>query len=124
MARVSEGLFTTDKYNKPMVLKDKDAVAILLLRLLVMVPGTNRKHPEMGIDIRGRYEYCEEDEVDELNTEIQTQIKTYLPQFNTSSVNCITEGRDMKIAIKVDDTVFNFSTASNLSDNEISLMMD
>ena len=125
MSVISEGLFTTDSYNKPMVLKDKDALAILLLRLLIMVPGTNRQHTEMGVDIRGRYEYSSEDEIDELNDEISKQIEIYLPNYASGAiVNCSSENRVLKVSINVDGTVFNFSSGTELDDNEISLNTD
>lgn len=124
MSMVSESLLSTSMYNKPMVLKDKDAVAILLLRLLIMTPGTNRQHPEMGVDVRGRYQYASEDEVDELSDEIRLQIDTYLPNFNTSTVDCTVSDKVLKISINVDGTVFKFSSGNNLSDDEISLNSD
>ena len=125
MSVISEGLFTTDSYNKPMVLKDKDALAILLLRLLIMVPGTNRRHPEMGVDIRGRYEYSSEDEIDELNDEITQQIETYMPNYASgASVNCTSENHNLKVSINVDGTVFNFTSSDEVGDKEISLNTD
>lgn len=127
MAQISEGLLTTDKYNKPMLLKDKDALAILLLRLLVMTPGTNPLHPELGVDIRGRYEYCGEDDLDDLNTEIETQISIYLPSYITCTVEAeIRDNRSMGISITIDDMLFKYSTAtgSDLATDEISVMSE
>lgn len=124
MAQISEGLFTTDKYNKPMLLHDKDAIAILLLRLLVMTPGTNPLHPEMGVDIWGRYEYCNEDELDELNEEIESQILAYLPNFSSCKVTAeLDSERQMKVSIYIDGSLFQYSTAGadQIGENEISL---
>lgn len=123
MSVISEGLFTTDSYNKPMVLKDKDALAILLLRLLIMEPGSNPLHPEMGVDIRGRYEYSSEDDLEDLNKEISDQIEVYLPNYRSSTIECTKDPNSnaMKVKINVDGTVFNFSSGTNLNDNEISL---
>ena len=122
MSSISQALLTTDSYKKPMTLKDKDALAILLLRLLIMVPGTNRLHPEMGIDIRGRYEYSSDDEIDELNTEIEQQIETYLPNYASGSkVECENDNRIFRVHINVDGTLFKYSSGNNLGDDEISL---
>lgn len=125
MAMVSEGLLSIDQYNKPMVLKDADAIAILLLRLLVMTPGTNYLHPEMGVNMRARYRYCSEDDMEDLNQEIITQINTYLPSYSTSSVNCEYQDGNIRVSINVDDTVFNYATGGiDSSENVISLMND
>ncbi len=121
MAKISEYLLSTDSYSKPKVVEDKDALAILLLRLLLMAPGDNMEHPEMGVDIIGRYRYSSEGDLKELNKEIQYQIETYLPLYRTTEVNCVKDGKYIKVNITIDGTLFQFNSNNNTAKDEISL---
>ena len=60
-----------------------------------------------------------------LNDEISKQIEIYLPNYASGAiVNCSSENRVLKVSINVDGTVFNFSSGTELDDNEISLNTD
>ena len=110
-----EFLLTTNDYKEPKVLGGKDAIAAKLLLLFNMVPGTNRMHPEMGVDLPGRYRFCGEDDLEDLQSEIQKQIETYLPDYS-SMINVIcqfsAEGL-IETAVQIDDTVYGFDTGEN-----------
>lgn len=111
----NEYLFATDEYNKPKVLAEKDAVATLFLRLLLLKPGDNPMHPEMGVDIKGRWCYCLEKDLDQLESEISVQINTFLPDYKSSEVSCSLESSVLVISITYDDTLFTYSAKGNIS---------
>ena len=116
-----EYLFSTNKYKKPYVLKDKDALAVILIRLLLMKPGTNPMHPEMGIDVIGRYRYCNRSDLQTLRQEVRDQIECYLREYQSVEVEPILSGGILKLNITIDDTIFKFTTDSKSAKDEISL---
>lgn len=75
-----------------------------------MKPGTDFLHPEMGIDIVGRYRYSEENDMDDLQEEINNQVTTYFPNYNTVSVSANFEGANIITKINIDDTLYTFSS--------------
>lgn len=121
MAVISESLMGIDIYNNPKVVKNEDALAILLIRLLIMEPGTDRLHPEMGIDAPGRFNYSFEDDISDLQDEIAKQIATYLPNYQNSEIECTNEDGELHLKITVDDTVFSYTTSETPEEGEISL---
>lgn len=76
----------------------------------MMKPGTDFLHPEMGIDIVGRYRYSEENDMDDLQEEINNQVTTYFPNYNTVSVSANFEGANIITKINIDDTLYTFSS--------------
>ena len=124
MPNIREDLFSTDQYNKPRVLKDKDALAVIILRLIKAKPGTDRLHPERGGDIVRRYLFCGPEDLDDLDEELQRQINVYLPNYNTCKVTSdvinMNGKSNLKLRVEIDDTIFSFSTdKDNLSESDI-----
>ena len=106
-----EYLLRTNEYNQPQVLSGKDAIATKLILLLNMKKGTDPRHPLMGIDMIGRYRYCEEEDVDELQQEINSQIEKYFPleiSLNTRAYVTWDDG-ELRILINSDDTTYAFT---------------
>lgn len=117
-----EYLLDTDAYNKPLVLKDKDALAVLLLRLLKMKPGDHPLHPEMGVDIVGRYRYCSAKDLPVLQREINNQISTYLPNYRTIDISVSSLEGEILVSINIDGTMFNYTTGESKENTLISLI--
>ena len=40
MQEFTEHVFTTSVFNRPLVLKDKDAILTIIVRIILMDPGT------------------------------------------------------------------------------------
>lgn len=108
---MQELLFKTNKFSKPMVLEGNDALSTLLCRLILMEPGTNPLHPEMGVGLVSRYRHSDVAEVEDLEQEIKDQIDHYLPQFRSVEVKCTIFEGDIRISININNTLFNFSTS-------------
>lgn len=112
---MNEYLLSTNKYNRPTVLKDRDTVNMLLLRLLMLTPGSMPLHPKMGVGVVSKWRYSDMDNISELETEIENQISTYLPMLLPVQVT-VTENEDVDkeiiIDINVDNIVYSYTTNS------------
>ena len=92
------------------------AYGILLMRLLLLIPGTNPLHPAMGVGIP-KYRFISSDGLNELQTLIQEQISTYLPsQFIESTKVYLTLKENTKyliITIIADETKYILDTEAS-----------
>lgn len=51
-----------------------------IIRLILLKKGTYPDHPEMGVDIKGRYRFAFDSEIGTLQSDIKNQIIAYLPE--------------------------------------------
>ena len=105
-----EYTLTITPLNRPEVLKQQEAIAMLLLRLILLNPGSDPLHPDMGVGIINyRYAFGK---LDELRQRVQDQIKNYLPCFPASEVKIdITSDKLCNILITVNDVVYTYDSA-------------
>lgn len=110
MIKEREYLCSIDNFNKPVVYSKQKSIALLLVRLILLEPGSDPLHPDMGVGIR-RYRYSM-NTLDELKKRVENQINTFLPCFRASSVEIeITEDRLCNINITVDDTIYVYDSS-------------
>lgn len=76
-----EYMLSYDTFNQPAVVEGALAEAFLLARLILMEPGSNPLHPEMGVGIKSNFRYSV-DNLDNLKAEIIRQKSIYLPDFD------------------------------------------
>lgn len=108
--RQKEYLFSTNEFNEPAVLTEKAAIAILLVRLIMMDPGSDPLHPTMGVGIR-KYRYGFNN-VDELQKEVETQIQTFLPCYqNATVVIIVSPDKTCNIEITINDVVYVYDSS-------------
>lgn len=105
-----EYFISLDKFNRPAEVTGEKAEAILLARLILMNPGSNPLHPDMGIGIKQRYRFSM-DKLPDLQREISEQINKYLPDFsNDLSTNIIlTPDKILNIEIMTATTVYTLT---------------
>ena len=97
---VVEYFLGTNEFNRPSVWTDVDATYVLLIRLIVLEPGTYPNHPRMGVGLVSRYRYAKADELNNLKNDIQNQIATYLPQFSSIDAELtLTNTKDLYLQI-------------------------
>lgn len=98
-----------------------NSAILMISRLILMVPGTCADHPEMGIDIKGRYRFAFEDELTQLGQELDEQITRYLPDFNLVSVSAEFKTKDMVgyivIDIQIDQVTYRI--LYNIDENKL-----
>ena len=114
---MKEYLLTTNNYLEPDVQEGSDAYAILLTRLLLLEPGTNPLHPEMGVGLGPKYRYLSEDDMAALQTRIQDQVNTYLPSDFLSVTQAYLQLKEgtkfLQIVVVADDTKYVFDTENS-----------
>lgn len=111
---IREALLSIDKFEKPTLLKGNDAVYTLLLRLLMITPGTFQSHPNLGVGIATRWRYMDQEDIPNLKTEIEDQIAKYLPKFQYVDVDLEPNENSMELDVKIniDNTLYTFKTDS------------
>jgi hypothetical protein len=111
---LKEYLFTTNKKFQPEVLEDKDAKYVLIIRLILLEPGTIQTHPEMGVGLISRWRYSDQDDLLNLQTEIRKQITKYLPlELQTASVSVSYAEKQLILNITVDGETKSVSVSNN-----------
>ena len=123
MASLSEYSFSVDDFKNPKVYKDREAVAVLLMRLLLLEPGLIQSHPNMGIGLISRYRYGV-DVASELQSNFKNQIDTYLPQLQGVRVNVSQVGQVLNIAVEYNNILYGISfdqSSGNINANSASL---
>lgn len=76
-----ESLLKFDSFLNPYIAKDKEAIASLLIRLILLEPGTIFSEPKCGVGLIRNWRYCREDELPDLQLAIKEQVKLYLPEL-------------------------------------------
>ena len=108
----SEHVLGVNEFKQPTIYTGPYAIAQKILELILMRPGTYPTKPYMGVGIIERYRYKFIENVTELQTETNEQIKTYLPEFGNVSVDYDTVASNNKIIfiyITIDKQVFSLS---------------
>ena len=109
MVKEREYLMSVNKINEPIVESNQRAIALLLLRLILLDPGSDPLHPDMGVGIR-KYRFSV-DTLEELRSRIDDQISTYLPDFLASEINIvINSDRTCNIEITINDTIYTYDS--------------
>lgn len=119
---MKEYLLTTDNFSNPKVLTNLDAVGTLLIRLLILIPGTNPLHPDMGVGIGTVWRFMAEDDLPDLQERVEQQISTYLPPVFQSAIVDLSIDDDNCLIINViaDGVSFVFETKGTNSEVRLS----
>ena len=97
----TEPLLSVDKYYKPLVAKGENYATLMLIRLILLEPGTFQTHPDMGVGLVSRFRYSTGVDMVKLAASIKEQIMTYLPQFTLTDVRCILGDEEDQKVIKI-----------------------
>lgn len=105
-----EYLFSVDNLNRPRAVDNCKAIGLLLSRLILLDPGADPLHPNMGVGIR-QYRYAV-GKLDELKKRVEEQIETYLPCFPASEVS-ITQTPDhlCNVEITINDVTYVYNSS-------------
>lgn len=106
-----EYLLTVDEFNRPGVVEGTEAIGVLLMRLILLNPGSDPLHPLMGVGIEN-YRYAL-NRLDELQQRILDQINVYLPEFTDVEIEMkpIEENKTCNIEITIENTVFIYDSS-------------
>ena len=100
---------SVNKINKPVVITGSDAIGTRLMNLIMMEPGDDPLHPDMGVGIRTfRYSM---DNLENLRKRIEDQINTYLPFYQGANINLITTpDKICNIEISLGSTIYVYDS--------------
>ena len=110
---LKEYSLSINSFNNPDELKRADAACLLIMRLILLTPGTIQTHPEMGVGLITKYRFMYDTELQNLKKLITDQINLYLPELNLTSVELTLNPKDLKeliIQIKIENTLYVFQT--------------
>ena len=110
---IKDVFFDVNKFNEPLEAKGTDAIFYLIVRLLLLTPGTSEINPEMGVGIVTKWRYCDHGQLQELKNTIEDQISRYLPKLQGVKVNIEPSQEDMTeilIDIEANDVLYTFKT--------------
>ena len=104
-------VFSINDFNLPKVFKDQFGDALHIIYLILLDKGKFQSHPDMGVGLRTRYRGKISDEVlYELNSDIRSQIDTYLPDVNLTDLKLtINENNELCIGLFVNDKLLLLS---------------
>lgn len=106
-----EYTFDVNAFNKPNVLDGKNAIATRLMTLMMMEPGDDPLHPDMGVGIK-TYRYSLS--LDGLVQRIEDQIMTYLPFYQNVQVEIVrTQDKICNIEIILGDTKYVYDSGKS-----------
>jgi hypothetical protein len=95
-ANIRDYLLGLDDLKKPKIIdmsiiapKQWNSAILMISRLIMMKKGTYPDHPDLGIDIRGRYSFSFEDDIYTLQEDIDEQANRYLPEFAPYNIQCM-----------------------------------
>ena len=111
MGAYREYTLSTNSFKKPRVLTGKPAVATLLVRLILLEPGTDNNYPEMGIGLVSKYRFLTEELATDLIENIKSQVATYLPELQCTNVEIsYSPEKAVILKITIDDVIYTFDT--------------
>lgn len=120
---MKEYLLSTNEYLEPKIVDSSEAYGVLLMRLLLLVPGTNPLHPDMGVGIGPKYRYISREGLNELQALIQEQVDTYLPsEFITATKVYLTlkdNSNYLIITVIADETKYILDTENSSTPIEL-----
>ena len=109
---VREYLLDLDPFKQPKIIGDKEAMAVLLTRLMLLEPGTNPLYPEMGVGLVSRYRFLMPGDEQQLKRDIEDQITRYLPDASAQDINfTYNDDKTVNIEIVVDDIAYVYDSS-------------
>lgn len=104
-----EYFLSVNSYLAPTEVTDEQAIYVLLVRLILLEPGSSEINPDMGVGIYSKWRYCNADDIPQLQSSILDQISTYLPQLAGCTVNVSLDSENLSmyiIEIKISDKLY------------------
>lgn len=112
---IKEYTLSVNEFNNPKILKDAEAVGTLLVRLLLLEPGTFESHPDMGVGIVSRYRYSFNGRAEELRVEFERQIEKYLPSLKGITINVSEIDNTYYLRAQIDNGLYAISFSDNFN---------
>ena len=112
MVKNEEYCCSVNNINRPVELTGNEAIGTRLMNLIMMEPGDDPLHPDMGVGIK-RYRYSI-NTLDKLRERVEQQIATYLPFYQAAVVSIITTpDKICNIEITIGRTVYIYDSGNS-----------
>lgn len=109
MIKNKEYSFSVNNFKKPVSVDGNLAIGTRLMELIMMEPGDDPLHPDMGVGIK-TYRYSL-NTLDTLRKRIEDQIATYLPFYQMVRVILVqTPSKVINIEIDIGSTKFVYDS--------------
>ena len=104
---MQEHVLSINNFNMPKVYDKSDATYMLIVRLLLLEPGKFQSHPYMGIGLKSKYRYNNQDGfLQTLQNDIKNQMSMYLPQLSFTDITLTIKDRILGIIINTNDGAY------------------
>lgn len=112
---------SVNEFNQPKKSEEAEAIGVLLIRLILLEPGTDQTRPGMGLGIVSRFRYMHDSDMPRLTRELKEQIATYMAPYKNISAK-ITMNSDLQLVfdIKIEKNSYKYVT-SQQENNKITL---
>ena len=102
-------LFSVNDFKEPEKREGVEAVALSLVRIILLEPGSDPLHPDMGVGLKS-YRY-KMDGLEDLRKRIEDQIATYLPMYQGAMITLIkTPDKVCNIEIVVEGVTYVYDS--------------
>ena len=104
---MQEHVLSINNFNMPKVYDKSDATYMLIVRLLLLEPGKFQSQPYMGIGLKSKYRYNnQEGFLQTLQNDIKNQMSMYLPQLSFTDITLTIKDRILGIIINTNDGAY------------------
>ena len=103
-------LLSINNFNMPKVFKDTDAMYVNIIYLIMLEKGKFQTHPDMGVDVRGRYRDNNKDTfLQDLQVDINDQINRFLPELSMLEVYVSQSDHILGILINTENGIYTLA---------------
>lgn len=106
---LKEYTLDVNAYGTPLDYKNFNALGTLIMRLILLEPGTITHSPKMGVGLISRYRYMQSDKLDAFINEVKNQIKDYVDPTAVVDMDVnITYQNVMVMDLKINSAQFRY----------------
>lgn len=120
-------VLSLNEFNMPKVFSESDSAYVHIIYLLLLEPGTFQSHPNMGVGLRSRYRYNNnENFLLDLKNSITDQISTYLPELTFVDISLTVSNTILGIIIDTTNGayVLAYDSEKDVMDASASYVLD
>ena len=124
---MKEHVLSLNNFGMPKVFNDNDSAYVLIIRLILLEPGKFQSHPDMGVGIRSRYRFNNEDNfLMNLQNDIKKQIDKYLPELSATDVIVTNNNKVLGIIINTAEGAYvvSYNTTTNVMEAAANHVLD
>ena len=124
---MKEHVLSINDFNMPKVFDENDSNYVLLIRLILLEPGKFQSHPTMGIGIKSRYRFNNnEDFMESLRSDLRNQINKFLPWIVTTEITITRKENTLGFIINTAEGayVISYNTSKNVAEAAATYVLD